>query len=61
MQDQSSQVGLEQLVKSPTRGRHLLDLAMTDIHSASTKVLPRVADHSIVEVVLPFKAPKAKP
>ena len=36
---------LRQIVKSPTRGEHLLDIAMTDIPRASASLLPAVADH----------------
>ena len=58
MQHLAAQMGLRQVVHSPTRGRYLLDLVLTDISGATTKVLPRIADHSLVEVVLPFKAPE---
>ena len=41
--------GLTQIVKSPTQEQYLLDLVLTDLgDSASTKVLPAIADHCCV-------------
>ena len=44
--------GLEQHVRSPTREGYLLDLCLCDLDEIECKVLPKIADHSIVEVVL---------
>ena len=44
----SMENGLTQIVKSLTRGRYLLDLVLTDLgESASTKVLPSIADRVV--------------
>jgi hypothetical protein len=44
--------GLEQIVKKPTRGPHLLDLVLTDLFDACATVAPGVADHAIVSIYL---------
>jgi len=46
--------GLQQIVKAPTRNEYLLDLAITDIVGSSAQVLPKIADHNAVKVILPF-------
>ena len=46
----TSEMGLPQLVKEPTRRKYLLHLALSDIQDASAAVLPAVADHRVVEV-----------
>ena len=51
-------VGLRQIVKSATRGDHLLDLALTDLVEAKCRVLPRIADHSALWITLPLRVPK---
>ena len=38
--------GLWQMVREPTRGEYLLDLAVTDIESASVSVSSKIADHA---------------
>ena len=41
--------GFEERVRKPTRGKHLLDLVLTDLHTdVRCKVLPKVADHHAV-------------
>ena len=41
--------GFEERVRQPTRGKHLLDLVLTDLHTdVKCKVLPKVADHHAV-------------
>ena len=37
--------GLHQIVKEPTRGEYLLDLACTDIVNCTASVLPYISDH----------------
>ena len=49
--------GLRQLVHEPTRGPNLLDLVLSDVGTATTEVLHRVADHSIVSVKLGLTVP----
>ena len=51
-------MGLTQLVSQPTRGRHLLDLVLSDIPDVKTNVLPKIADHAIVESVLNLPVPE---
>ena len=46
--------GLFQIVKEPTRNDYLLDLAITDIVGAKAYVLPQIADHNDVKIVLPY-------
>ena len=46
--------GLFQIVKEPTRNDYLLDLAITDIVGAKVHVLPQIADHNAVKIVLPY-------
>ena len=52
---------LRQLVQSPTRDHHLLDVVITDLHvPVRTSVLPKVADHGIVQAVFAMPAPSVK-
>ena len=53
----TAQMGLRQIVRQPTRGNHLLDLVLTDVQGATTRVLPKTADHCVVEVSAPFPVP----
>ena len=46
--------GLIQIVREPTRQEYLLDLAVTDIHGASSEVMPKIADHKGVLIKLPL-------
>jgi len=58
LQDIATGHNLSQLISHPTRGDYLLDLVLTDMRAwASTRVLPPVADHAIVEVVLAVPVP----
>ena len=58
MRPAAAHIGLRQLVKEPTRGKNLLDLALSDIPGAKASVHPKIADHSIVEVCMPPPAPE---
>ena len=53
-------MNLKQLVREPTRGKHLLDLALSDIAGASSSTLPKIADHRIVEVRVPVQIPEVE-
>ena len=53
-------IGLNQLVRKPTRGKYLLDLALTDISGTSATVLPKLADHSVVQVVTTLPVPEVE-
>ena len=44
MRDICRRKGLHQIVRQPTRGQYLLDLATTNIESASVAVMPKIAD-----------------
>ena len=65
----AAQMGLHQIDRSPTRDvveeagmtscAHLLDLALTDIAGVTAQVLPKIADHKLVEVVLPLPVPES--
>ena len=48
----TSEHGLEQHVKAPTRQEYLLDLCLSNMRDVRCSVLPKIADHSIVETVL---------
>ena len=48
----AAEIGLKQAVKHPTRGKYLLDLALTDIPEVDIVVLPAVADHKLIQVTL---------
>ena len=58
MRDLTLKAGLRQIVRGPTRGAHLLDLAVTDIESASATVAAQIADHSIVITKLNLTLPR---
>ena len=58
LQDVCHQTGMHQVVKEPTRGEHLLDIAITDISSASARVVASIADHKGVLATIPFSMPK---
>ncbi len=51
-------VGLRQLVKEPTRGENLLDLALTDLDKVKCKVVGKIADHKGLLLVLPLAVPR---
>ena len=45
LRDICDSVGLRQLVREPTRGDNLLDLALTDVDEVRCKVVSKIADH----------------
>jgi hypothetical protein len=53
----ASDMGLKQKVKKPTREKYLLDLVLTDIAGVTANVLPKIADHNVVEVIAPLLVP----
>ena len=59
LQSQCRSLGLQQIVRGPTRGEHLLDVVLTDSASAIATTEPAIADHKLVKVVLELDAPKA--
>jgi len=46
--------GLRQIVREPTRGDYLLDLACTDIVNSTAIVSPSISDHRGVLIKLPM-------
>ena len=58
MRDICLKNGLRQLVREPTRGEYLSDLAITDIESASVYVASKIADHAIVIARLNLTLPQ---
>ena len=58
MHEACQRSGLRQIVKAPTRGDNLLDLAMTDIGEATASMVAAIADHRGVLVTIPFTMPK---
>ena len=58
MRDICLRNGLRQLVRVPTRGEYLLDLAITDIESASVYVASKIADRAIVIARLNLTLPQ---
>ena len=59
LRDFCNEMGLQQLVKSPTRKEYLLDLVLSDVGGILCKVLPRIADHELVLTTLALSAPKS--
>ena len=55
MKDACDELGLEQLVRSPTREGHLLDLVVTDIAGVKVQTSPAISDHKLVTAELKFK------
>ena len=51
-------VGLRQIVREPTRGENLLDLALTDLDAVRCKVVGKIADHKGLHITLPLTVPK---
>ena len=51
--------GLKQRVKAPTRGKHLLDLLLSDLDPAGVNVLNMIADHNIVLAKFNFGVPES--
>ena len=56
MKDACDELGLEQLVRSPTREGHLLDLVVTDIAGVEVQTLPAISDHKLATAELKFNA-----
>ena len=54
----AAQMGLKQVVDQPTRGNHLLDLVLTDVPGTTARVLPKIADHCVVEAAMPLPVPR---
>ena len=54
----AANMGFKQLVRTSTRGKNLLDLALSDISGPEATVQPKIADHSVVEVKLPLPIPE---
>ena len=52
-----SSMGLKQVVKKPTRGPYLLDLVLTDLPGVKAEVMPKIADHNLVQICIPFATP----
>lgn len=52
------EVGLRQIVKAPTRGDYLLDLAITDMDGVQAMVLPKIADRARFNVLVVNMRPK---
>ena len=59
MKDARDELGLEQLVRSPTREGHLLDLVVTDITGVKVQTLPAISDHKLIIAELKFKTPES--
>jgi len=55
-----NRVGLRQLVRQPTRGNYLLDLALTDLDDVKCTVVGKIADHKGLALVLPLVVPRVK-
>jgi len=51
-------MGLNQIVKEPTRTNQLLDLLLTDVQGTTACALPRLADQTIVEVSTSLPVPR---
>ena len=58
LRDICDSVGLRQLVREPTRGEYLLDVALTDVDEVRCKVVGKIADHKGLQLVLPLAVPK---
>jgi hypothetical protein len=50
--------GMQQMVRGATRENHLLDLVLTDVDGVKCKVLPKIADHSIVNAYFHLPVPE---
>ena len=59
MKDACDELGLEQLVRSPTREGHLLDLVVTDITGVKVQTLPAISHHKLIIAELKFKTPES--
>ena len=54
----AKRLGLRQLVREPTRGKYLLDIALTDVADCSARPTSAVADHRGVLTTVKFKVPQ---
>ena len=43
------EAGMQQMVREATREQYLLDLVLTDVDGLRVQVLPKIADHSVVQ------------
>ena len=50
--------GLRQIVREPTRGENLLDIALTDVDEVRCKVVCPIADHRGLKLILPISVPR---
>ena len=48
------------MVHEPTRGEYLLDLVLADVDGVKVKVLPSIADHSIVWAEAAMQVPRCE-
>lgn len=55
-----AECNFQQLVRGPTRGEHLLDLALTDMQHTTAAVQPAIADHKCVLVSTRWPAPEIR-
>ena len=58
LRDFSDRAGLKQLVREPTRGDYLLDLAFTDVDDVRCAVVNKIADHKGLMITLPLAVPR---
>ena len=58
LRDICDAVGLRQLVREPTRGDNLLDLALTDLDEVRCRVVGKIADHKGLQLTLPLTVPR---
>ena len=58
MAETSRRLGFRQLVKQPTRGKYLLDVALTDVSDCKATPHSAVADHKSVVTTVAFKTPE---
>ena len=50
-------MGCRQLVQGPTRGKHLLDVVLSDMPNAKTTVIAAGADHAAVLATFHMEVP----
>ena len=48
------------MVREPTRGEYLLDLALTDLDEVRCKVVAKIADHKGLTLALPLSVPRVE-
>jgi hypothetical protein len=59
MRDICGKDNLRQLIREPTRGKNLLDLAITDIASATGTISTKIADHAVLFVRMNLSIPQS--